>query len=135
MAKQDSWRSRLFFFLLPNAHLLRGWVFRTFVVLVQIEHYGGYEHVARRLNLGYHYEDEVKYQEKVRDELKLQNERYGKIREQNLERQRNKLAKLKVRLHKKRLNYEREMKLADGLRNKRVPKVADETRAGTRQRR
>lgn len=109
-------------------------VSRTFAVRIQIEYYGGYEHVARRLNLGYHYEDELKYQEKVRDELKVENERYGKIREQNLERQRNKLAKLKVRLHKKRLNYERQMKLADGLRNKPAPKGAEANGAGTRQR-
>ena len=76
--------------------------------------------MARRLNLGYHYEDELKYQEKVRDELKVQNERYGKIREQNLAQQRNKLARLRMRLQKKRLKFEREIKLADGLQNKRI---------------
>lgn len=86
---------------------------------VKIEFYGGYEHVARRLNLGYHYEDELQYQDKVRDELKLQNEEYGKMREMKLAKQRNKLAKLRVRLQSKRAKYERELKLADGLR--RVP--------------
>lgn len=87
----------------------------------QIEYYGGYENVARRLHLGYHYEDERQYQEKVRDELKVQNEKYGRVRELNIEQQRNKLAKLKVRLHMKRVNQEREMKLADGLRRRRTP--------------
>ncbi|CAM9953916.1 unnamed protein product [Ectocarpus sp. 6 AP-2014] len=88
-------------------------------LLEQIEFYGGYEHVARRLNLGYHYEDELQYQDRVRDELKLQNEEYGKTREAHLAKQRNKLAKLRVRLQSKRAKYERELKLADGLR--RVP--------------
>lgn len=82
--------------------------------------------MARRLNLGYHYEDELKYQEKVRDELKVQNERYGKIREQNLAQQRNKLARLRMRLQKKRLKFEREIKLADGLQNKRISNGARE---------
>lgn len=74
--------------------------------------------MARRLHLGYHYEDELRYQEEVREELKVQNEMYGKVRERNLETRRNKLAKLKVRLHMKRMNYEREKKLADGLRQR-----------------
>lgn len=86
----------------------------------QIEYYGGYENVARRLHLGYHYEDELRYQEKVRDELKAQNDRYGKVRERNLEKQRNKLAKLRVRLRNKRVKFEREKSLADALR-KRMP--------------
>lgn len=98
----------------------------------QIEYYGGYENVARRLHLGYHYEDELQYQEKVRDELKLQNEMYGKVRERNLEKQRNKLAKLKVRLQMKRMNFERERKLADGLRQR---KAEDEEDSGPGRRR
>eukprot|EP00903_Cladosiphon_okamuranus_P006240 g6125.t1 len=100
-------------------HLLAGGAASAKLV-EQIEYYGGYENVARRLNLGYHYEDELRYQEKVRDELKVQNEMYGKARELNLEKQRNKLAKLKVRLHMKRMNFERERKLADGLRQREV---------------
>lgn len=98
----------------------------------QIEYYGGYENVARRLHLGYHYEDELRYQEKVRDELKAQNERYGKVRERNLEKQRNKLAKLKVRLHMKRMSYEREMKLADGLRKREAEEEEDSGSRGRR---
>lgn len=82
----------------------------------KIEYYGGYENVARRLHLGYNYEDELLYQERVRDDLQLQNEKYGKIRERNLAQQRNKLAKLRVRLQTKRAEHERQMKLADGLR-------------------
>lgn len=107
---------RIFFFL-SRVFLQRYWT--------QIEYYGGYENVARRLHLGYHYEDELRYQEKVRDELRVQNEMYGKVRERNLEKQRNKLAKLKVRLHVKRMNYEREMKLADGLRQQRAGEEED----------
>lgn len=86
--------------------------------------------MARRLHLGYHYEDEQQYQERVRDELKVQNEEYGKVRERNLEQQRNKLAKLKVRLHMKRVNHEREMKLANGLHRRRVPEEIGQSQAG-----
>lgn len=84
----------------------------------KIEYYGGYENVARRLHLGYNYEDELLYQERVRDDLQLQNEKYGKVRERNLEQQRNKLAKLRVRLQTKRAEHEREIKLAAGLRRR-----------------
>lgn len=91
--------------------------------------------MARRLHLGYHYEDELRYQEKVRDELKLQNEMYGKVREQNLEKQRNKLAKLRVRLHMKRMDYERRMKLADGLRQRKAPDEDEEEDGGLGRRR
>lgn len=74
----------------------------------QIEYYGGYENVARRLHLGYHYEDERQYQQRVRHELKVQNEEYGRLRERNLEEQRNKLAKLKMRLQMKRIQAMKE---------------------------
>lgn len=36
----------------------------------QIEHFGGYENVARRLHLGYHYKDETEYQHKIAGLLK-----------------------------------------------------------------
>ncbi|CAN0189876.1 unnamed protein product [Scytosiphon promiscuus] len=104
--------------VLPRREDLLAGDAKSMELVEQIEYYGGYENVARRLHLGYNYEDELRYQERVRDDLQLQNEKYGKVRERNLAQQRNKLAKLRVRLQTKRAEHEREMKLADGLRRR-----------------
>ena len=63
--------------------------------------------MARRLHLGYHYEDELRYQEKVRDELKVQNEKYGRVRELQLEQQRNSIQQERDRQEDDKLTEKR----------------------------
>ena len=60
--------------------------------VAQIEFYGGYENVARRLYLGYHYEDEAAYQEKVKQAMCERNERQQVLRQKILELQQQKQA-------------------------------------------
>lgn len=60
--------------------------------VIQIEFYGGYENVARRLHLGYHYEDEAVYQENVKEAMRERNERQRVLRQKILALQQQKQA-------------------------------------------